>query len=95
MDLLAAHLSVWIVLCTLRIHQAVSEGAKVVDIDGSYLYKKHQHLAATGVNVAPLALPSPPLSGWESVTETNVKMLANNVPRVTSGNLSLYVSFIP
>ena len=89
-----AYLSVWIVLCTLRNHQAVSEGAKVVDIDGSYLYKKHQRLAATGVNVAPLALPSPPLSGWGSVTETNVKMLANNVPRVTSGNLSLYVSFI-
>ena len=43
-------------LCTLRIRQAVSEGAKVVDIDGSYLYKKHQRLAATGVNVAPLAL---------------------------------------
>ena len=33
MDLLVAYLSVWIVLCTLRIHQAVSEGAKVVDIE--------------------------------------------------------------
>ncbi len=70
-----------------RIHQAMSEGAEVVDVDGSFLYKKHQRLTATGVSVAPLDLPSQPLSGWESVTEANVKTLAKSVPKVTSGNI--------
>ena len=71
--------------CTLRIHEAVSEGVKVIDVDSTYLYKKHQRLALSGANVAPLTHPIPPLSGWESVTETNVKVLAKEVPRVTSG----------
>ena len=70
-----------------RIRQAVEEKAKVVDVDGSYLYRKHQRLEAAGVNVAPLETPSPPLTGWESVSEDNVKVLADNIPRVTAGGL--------
>ncbi len=69
-----------------RINQDESESAEVVDVDGSFLYKKHQRLTATGVSVAPLD-PSQPLSGWESVTEANVKTLAKSVPKVTSGNI--------
>ena len=68
-----------------QIHQAVSEGAKVIDVDGTYLYKKHQRFALKDANVALLTLPIPPLSGWESVTESNVKALAKKVPRVKSG----------
>ena len=67
----------------------MSEGAKVIDVDGTYLYKKHQRLALKDANVAPLTLPIPPLCGWESVTESNVKALAKKVPRVTSGTYDL------
>lgn len=68
----------------------------MIDVDGSHLYKKHQQLAVSGVTVAPLTHPSPPLSGWKSVTETSVKTLAKEVPRVTSGNLFciLYKAYI-
>lgn len=62
----------------------------MIDVDGSHLYKKHQQLAVSGVTVAPLTHPSPPLSGWKSVIETSVKTLAKEVPRVTSGNLFVY-----
>ena len=72
-----------------RIHQAVSEGAKVIDVDGMYLYKMHPRVAVKDANVAPLTLPIPPLSGWESVTESNLKALAKKVPRVTSGTYDL------
>lgn len=68
-----------------RIHQAISEATPVVDVDGSYLYRKYQRLTEAGVHVARLDLPSPPLTGWEQVTEDNVATLSLNVPRTTSG----------
>ena len=58
---------------------------EVVDVDGSYLYRKHKVVADAGMRVAPLPLPSPPLSGWESVSQENVAEIAKKVPHVTSG----------
>ena len=58
---------------------------EVVDVDGSYLYRKHKVVADAGMRVAPLPLPSPPLSGWESVSQENVAEVAKKVPHVTSG----------
>ena len=63
----------------------MSDGAKIVDVGGSYVYKKHQQLMSSGINVAPLKTPPPPLSGWESVTEASIKELASSIPRVTPG----------
>ena len=37
-----------------RIHEAISAGATVVDVDGSYLYKKHKTLTEAGHRLAPL-----------------------------------------
>ena len=74
-----------------RIHQAISECAPVVDVDGSYLHRKHQHLTASGVSLAPLEDPPPPITGWESVTEENVHSLVQNIPKVTTGEAALFV----
>ena len=44
------------------------EGKPVIDVDGSYLYRKQQK-QATAVTVT--NVPSEPLAGWESVTADN------------------------
>ena len=63
----------------------MQDKAKVIDVDGSYLYRKHQQLQASDVNVAALDVPPPPLTCWESVSECNVNLLADKIPRVTRG----------
>ena len=55
----------------------------VVDVDGSYLYRKEQQLISQGVNTLPLSLPSVPLTGWEVVSADNYK--EKNVPKVMPG----------
>ena len=56
-----------------RICKAVKDNVEIVDVDGSYLYKKVQQLEATGMSIAPLyLLTSPPISGWETISESNV-----------------------
>ena len=57
----------------------------MIDIDGSYLARKHQELQKTGVNVAPLGHPSIPPSGWDAVKGENFKFAVEKMPRVTSG----------
>ena len=61
------------------------QGAKVVDVDGSYLWRKQQQLKESGVVVENVGLPSPPPSGWITINETNYKELAKDLPTVTSG----------
>ena len=61
----------------------------MVDVDGSYLHRKHQHLTASRVSLAPLEDSSPPITGWESVTEENVHSLVQNIPKVTTGEAVL------
>ena len=55
----------------------------VVDVDGSYLYRKEQQLISQGVSTLPLSLPSVPLTGWEVISADNYK--EKNVPKVMSG----------
>ena len=52
-----------------------TEQLPIVDVDGSYLYRKQQLLKQSGVCIAPLPPPSPPLSGWEVVSESNIGLL--------------------
>ena len=48
----------------------------VVDIDGSYLYKKYKRLEVSGQSTPTINLPSsPPIHGWENLTETNAAEL--------------------
>ena len=64
----------------------------VVDVDGSYLVRKHQRLQQAGVNVAPLKLPSVPLSSWESIDDKNFKDVTRKVPKLTSGAHTIVVA---
>ena len=55
----------------------------IVDVDGSYLYRKEQQLISQGINTLPLSLPSQPLTGWEIVSADNY--MEKNVPKVMPG----------
>ena len=77
-----------------RIEQAKSEQLPIVDVDGSYLYRKQQTITQSGIAVAPLPPPSPPLSGWEVVTNGNVQTMASKIPVVTSGTGIVHITFI-
>ena len=61
----------------------------MVDVDGSFLYKKQQLLKQTSVHVTPLPRPSPPLSGWEVVSDSNVGTISLRVPVLTPGKYLL------
>lgn len=78
--------------CFCSIRQAIQDKAEVIDVDGSYLYKKTKRLEDAGVLVAPLDLPLAPLTGWEAITEVNASELAKNVPSVTNGEVYTYLS---
>ena len=51
------------------------------------LCRKQQALLHSGVQVAPLPPPAPPLAGWEVVTDSNVDTVSASIPTVTSGKL--------
>ena len=73
--------------CVCRIRKANSDNLPVIDVDGSYLQRKHKQMTDAGMAVAPLGAPTgTPLAGWEVITEANVKDLGKKLLRVTSGN---------
>jgi hypothetical protein len=74
---------------TLRVREAVKEGCRVIDVDGSYLYRKHQQMKQQSRNVAPLGLPPPPVSGWELVCEDNHRDISSRIPKVTQGKFHI------
>ena len=57
------------------LHYRIHDKAIIVDIDGSYLnnyLQKVQRLERSGMPTTTLNLPSsPPISGWEMISETN------------------------
>ncbi len=57
----------------------------VIDVDGSYLYKKYKALNESGKQVSLPSIPSPPLTGWTIVTSENFQSVAAFVPRVSHG----------
>ena len=71
-------------MCTIR--EAQKSRKEVVDVDGSYLYRKHQ-LLSEGKCVVPLSLSDIPLSGWELVDKGNYTHMARKIPCVTPGML--------
>ena len=87
--------TIYIYNCSLlnRIRKAVKDDVEIVDVDGSYLYKKVQQLEATGMSIAPLDLPtSPPISGWETISESNVAHISQKMPCITNGLVYTYLS---
>ncbi len=70
---------------TCRVRKSRELRVKVVDVDGSYLHRKREHMIASGKEVAPLDLPSSPLSGWQEVNKDNFKEMAKEIPCVTPG----------
>ena len=61
---------------TCRIRDAKKNNVKVVDVDGSYLYRKKQLLAIDGGDEIPSSVP---LSGWEVINEMNHKDMAKRI----------------
>lgn len=58
----------------------------VVDVDGSYLYRKYEILTNAGKCVhLPSHPPPPPVSGWITMTNENYQSLAPTIPLVTQG----------
>ena len=67
-------------------HELSKQGAKIVDVGGSYLWLKQQQLNESGFVAENVdLLPSPPPSGWVTIIEANYKELAKDLPTVTSG----------
>ena len=79
------------ILCC-RIRQAVKDNAEVIDVDGSYLYKKCRRLEDSGLVIASLNPPSSPITGWECVTESNANDMAKRIPCVTAGTIYVHLS---
>lgn len=76
-----------------RIRKAVADNMDVVDIDGSYLYKKYKRLKVSGQSTPTLNLPSsPPIHGWENLTETNAAELGQKIPYVSNGIVYTYLA---
>ena len=59
-----------------------ADGVPVVDVDGSFLYKKYNKLSKQ-VILPPI--PPPPVSGWTVMTGENYQSLASSIPRVSQG----------
>ena len=71
-----------------RVQEVMAEGLPIVDVDGSYLYRKQQTLLRRGAVLLPLPLPAPPLAGWVLVTDSSVDSVAVSIPNATSGKNS-------
>ena len=66
--------------------QVEQEGTPVIDVDGSYLYRKYKKLDEAGRCVQlPPHHPPPPISGWITLTNENHESLAPTIPPVTQG----------
>lgn len=86
-------------LCTCtypyRIRHVIAEGKGdvIVDVDGSYLYKKYKEMVDAGRSVSVLGPPQQPPQGWAALplTATGVERstLASSLPSVTAGYNSL------
>ena len=70
---------------------AIEEKKPVVDVDGSYVYRKYKSLVDAGECFALPPCPSPPLSGWKVVTEENHLTIAPSIPPVTQGHHALFI----
>ena len=73
-----------------RINEAREKKKKVINVDGSYLYKKIERLNEAGVKVDPVGHLPIPISGWETVSADNYSEYSNKIPIVTQGKTMLF-----
>lgn len=66
----------------VRIREAKADNAQVIDVDGFFLYQKEKRLIDSGVVTSPLALPDPPLHGWEQLKADNHMHLSTKLPNI-------------
>ncbi|KAL5517990.1 hypothetical protein EMCRGX_G003649 [Ephydatia muelleri] len=66
-----------------RVQEVSASNAPVIDVDGSYLYRKQQQHLPSATDISMLPVPAPPLMGWESVTKDNVDLISTRIPWVT------------
>ena len=81
-----------------RIEEVRKESKPVVDVDGSYLYKKYKMLASVGKQVSLPDCP-PPLTGWQPVCSETCDSVSRLIPTVTQGSRStisacVYLQFL-
>ena len=62
-----------------RVREAKSDGMKVVDVDGSYLHRKHA--LSSDIPQMPTSVP---LTGWVPI-ENPASAHVDKIPRVTHG----------
>ena len=76
-----------------RIRKAVADNVEVVDVDGSYLHRKCKRIEESGMSTPTLNLPlSPPIHGWENLTEANAAELGQKIPYVSNGIVYTYLA---
>ena len=63
--------------------QAKSEGARVIDVDGSYIYRKF-HSSMESSDFESLPLPGVPITGWDVIDGLNSASV-KEIPKVTHG----------
>ena len=67
----------------VRVREASESSTPVIDVDGSYLYRKQQQLSSAGIIFTTTPAPSPPITGWEFVTSENVSTMSTKIRCVT------------
>lgn len=68
----------------VRVRDASESNTPVIDVDGSYLYRKQQ-LSSAANAITTIPTPTTPITGWESVTSENVSTMCTKIPCVTPG----------
>ena len=74
----------------VRVKEASESSTLVIDVDGSYLYRKQQQLSSAGITFTTIPAPSPPITGWEFVTSENVSTMSIKILFVTPGAVCIY-----
>ena len=70
-----------------RVKHAEEEASPVMDVDGSYLYRKYQRLVKSGKDITQPDHPRSLPSGWKVVNERTYKDVTISVPLVTTGTI--------
>ena len=79
------------VLYIRRVRKMKSEGAKVIDVDGTYLERKHQKLSQHS-SVAPLPCPGFPMIGWKLITLDKPREMSADMPSISQSTLYTYLA---
>ena len=67
-----------ILYISFRMHEVKIQNLALLDVDGSYLYRKYQDSQAV-VRVALLPPPSTPLFDWHNISDANVTSISAHI----------------